>query len=375
MPPRSFAPFPWANWPFFRILLLLALEVLAMPSARAGMLGKDEIQRRFGVPYQVEDKLTDIPAWPVTSSLEKEVGPVVYAFESIDIAPLPGFEGSPMNFLITIDRKGNFMGVEVLQQREPVFTFRDLGGLGDTPLREFIAQYAGKSIGQPFVIALDAARNHTGMTANRGTHATLDGISKATTSVRIIHQTVLTSALEVARAKLGFADRKKRGPAGKPLPEVFEQPSFAQMLDKGMIGRLRLTNRDVEKLFAGTDGADVDEEALAHPEELYVDLYVAYLNAPTIGRAILGEEQYRVAMERNFDNRHLWWIASAGRFRIVDDDFTPGTQSPRVAMAQDGGFLDLRDQGFDPAGIAGAPALNSSRLFGVAVDANIDPAQ
>ncbi|HLO63371.1 MAG TPA: 4Fe-4S binding protein [Azonexus sp.] len=375
MPPCSFAPSSWVNRPLFRCLLLLALELLATHAAQAGTLSRDEIQRRFGVPYQVEEKLTDIPAWPVTSSLEKEVGPVAYAFESIDIAPLPGFEGSPMNFLITIDRKGNFMGVEVLQQREPVFTFRDLGGLGDTPLREFIAQYAGKSINQPFVIALDAARNHTGMSANRGTHATLDGISKATTSVRIIHQTVLTSALDVARARLGFADRSKRGPPGKPVAEVLERPSFAQMLERGMIGRLRLSNRDVEKLFAGTDGANVDEDALAHPDELYVDLYVAYLNAPTIGRAILGDEQYKVVMERNFDNRHLWWIASAGRFRIVDDDFTPGTQSPRVAMAQDGGFLDFRDQGFDPVGIAGAPELNSSRLFGVAADANIDPAQ
>src|SRR6185369_17641128 len=167
-------------------------------------------------------------------------------------------------------------------------------------------------------------------------HATLDGISKATTSVRIIHQTVLTAALEVARAKLGFADRKKRGPPGKPLPEVFDQPSFAQMLDNGMVGRLRLTNAEVEKLFAGTDGAGVDEEALAHPDELYVDLYVAYLNASTIGRAILGDAQYQAVMERNFENRHLWWIGSAGRFQIIDDDFTPGTQSPKVALAQDG---------------------------------------
>src|SRR6185369_6161109 len=262
MPSCSFASFSGANWPFFRIILVLAFKLLAIQAAQAGVLSKDEIQRRFGLPFVVEEKLRDIPAWPVTSSLEKEAGPVAYVFESIDIAPLPGFEGSPMNFLISIDRKGTFTDVEVLQQREPVFTFRDLGGLGDAPLREFIAQYAGKSITQPFVIALDAARNHTGMAGNRGAHATLDGISKATTSVRIINQTVLTSALEVARAKLGFADRKKSGPPGKPLPDVFDKPTFAQMLDKGMVGRLRLTNAEVEKRFAGTDGAGVDEEAL-----------------------------------------------------------------------------------------------------------------
>ena len=134
--------------PAIGLFLLLALSLLYPQGAWAGMLKKEDIQRRFGVPFEVESKLQDIPAWPVTSSLEKGAGPVAYVFESIDIAPLPGFEGSPMNFLITIDRKGNFMDVEVLQQREPVFTFRDLGGLGDTPLREFIAQYAGKSLNQ-----------------------------------------------------------------------------------------------------------------------------------------------------------------------------------------------------------------------------------
>ena len=357
------------------LLFFMLFGLLGLAPAWAGTLNKADIQRRFGVPFEVQDKLSDIPAWPVTSSLEKEVGPVAYVFESIDIAPLPGFEGSPMNFLISIDRKGNFLDVEVLQQREPVFTFRDLGGLGDTPLREFIAQYAGKSLNQPFVIALDAARNHTGLASQRVGHATLDGIAKATTSVRIVNRTVLTSALAVARAKLGFAEPKARGPAAQARPDVFERLSFTQLLDKGMVGRLRLSNAEIEQRFAGTEGANVDEEALAHPDDLYVDLYVAYLNAPTIGRSILGDAQYEAAMARNFENKHLWWIGSAGRFRIIDDDFTPGTQSPYVALAQDGGFVDLRDQGFEPTGIVGPPALNASRIFGVVLDAGVDPAR
>lgn len=343
--------------------------------AHAGTLKKEEIQRRFSVPYEVQDKLKDVPAWPITSSLEKEVGPVAYVFESIDISPLPGFEGTPMNFLISIDRKGNFMGVEVLQQREPVFTFRDLGGLGDTPLREFIAQYAGKSLNQPFVIALDAARNHTGLAGKSVGHATLDGIAKATTSVRIVNQTVLTSALAVARAKLGFSERRESGPAARPIPEMQEKHTVAELLEQGMIGRLRLSNAEIERRFAGTDGAQADPEGLAAPDEAFVDLYVAYLNAPTIGRAILGDAQYEAVMARNFDHRQLWWIASAGRFQITGEDFTPGTQSPFIALSQDGGFVDFRDQGYESVAVNGMPPLNQSRIFGVNLDAGIDPAR
>ena len=361
--------------PTLALLLLLALFLLYPTWAQAGTLKKEDIQRRLGELYLVQEKLTEIPAWPLTSPLEKEAGPVGYVFESIDIAPLPGFEGSPMNFLIAIDRKGNFMDVEVLEQHEPTFTFRDLGGLGETPLREFIAQYAGKSLNQPFVIALDAARNPTGMGNRQVGIATLDGISKATTSVRIVNRTVLNSALAVARAKLGFSGQKKTGPPAQALPNAFERLDFAELLDKGMVGRLRLTNADIERQFAGTEGANLDEDALAHPEALFVDLYVAYLNAPTIGRSLLGDEQYQAIMARNFENRQLWWIGSAGRFRIIDDDFTPGTQSPYVAMSQDGGYVDFRDQDFVPRGIAGPPALNASRIFGVSADAGVDPAR
>lgn len=339
------------------------------PAAHAGDLSKADIERRFEPPLHVQDKLTQIPAWPLTSELEPEAGPVGYVFESIDLAPVPGFEGTPMNFLVSIDRKGNFMNVELLRQHEPVF----LGGLGEAPLREFITQYTGRNIKQQFLIALNAARNRTGPADTRSGQTMLDGVSKATASVRIVNQSVLGAALEVARAKLGFADRSKRGPAAQVRSDIDDPVAFAEMLKNGMVGRLRLSNAEVEKLFVGTDGAEVDEEALAQPDAVFTDIYIAYLNAPSIGRAILGDAQYKAAMERNFENRHLWWIASAGRYPVVDDNFVPGGQSSRLSMAQDGLFLELRDQGFEPKDIAGPPELNTSRLFGVYAEAGLDP--
>ncbi|MBI2276323.1 MAG: 4Fe-4S binding protein [Dechloromonas sp.] len=371
------SPFPtaWHSRVTTRALLrslsvfCLFLSSAIFPAADAGELSKADIERRFQPPLHVQEKLSQIPAWPLTSELEPEGGPVGYVFESIDLAPIPGFEGTPMNFLVSIDRKGNFMNVELLRQHEPVF----LGGLGEAPLREFVTQYAGRNLKQQFLIALNAARNRSGPADSRGDQTTLDGVAKATASVRIVNQTVLGAALEVARAKLGFADRSQRGPAAQVRPGVDEPLTFAEMLDKGMIGRLRLNNAEVEKLFAGTDGAGVDEEGLAQPDAVFADIYIAYLNTPSIGRALLGDAQYQAAMARNFENRHLWWIGSAGRYPIVDDNFVPGGQSSRLSMAQDGLFLELRDQGFDPSAIAGPPELNTSRLFGVYAEAGLDP--
>jgi transcriptional regulator of nitric oxide reductase len=355
--------------------MLLAL-VSWCPPSWSGILNKSEIERRFSHPYHVEEKLSDVPVWPITSPLEQELGPTLYVFESIDIAPLPGFEGNPMNFLIAIDRKGNFVDVELLQQREPVFTFRDLGGQKDRPLKEFIAQYPGHSISDQYLIAQDAARNkHGGPARSHTGQTTLDGVAKATTSIRIINQTVLTAALEVARARLGFADRKQAGPPAKVKGDLIETASFDELVQNGAIGHLRLSNAEAEKLFAGTEGEGQDADGKAHPDETFVELYVAYLNVPTIGRAVLGQEEYERTMARNFDHHHLWWVGTRGRFVLADDDFLPGAQSSRLAMAQDGLFLEFRDQGLEPRQAGGLTALNSSRLFGVNADAPLDPAR
>ncbi len=355
------------------LVMGFALALWCVPSW-SGLLQKPDIERRFGHPYHVEEKLSDIPVWPLTSPLEHEAGPVLYVFESIDIAPLPGFEGNPMNFLIAIDRKGNFVDVELLQQREPVFTFRDLGGQKDRPLKEFIAQYPGHSIADQYLIAQDAARNKSGgPPRNHAGQAMLDGVAKATTSIRIINQTVLTAALEVARAKLGFADQKQAGPPAQVKDEIFEVQSFDALMRDGSIGHLRLTNAEAEKLFAGTEGEGLDAYAAAHPDETFAELFVAYLNVPTIGQAVLGKEAYAQTMARNFDHQHLWWIATRGRFTLVDDEFIPGAQSRRLALAQDGLFLEFRDQGLEPRQAGGPGDLGASRVFGVNADASLDP--
>ena len=94
-------------------------------------------------------------------------------------------------------------------------------------------------------------------------HAYLDGVSKATASVRIINQSVLSAALKVSRKKLGFAQGSDPDQVARIKPDLFEKKSVAQLLDAGLIQHVRVTNRDVEKLFAGSAGAGLDPEALA----------------------------------------------------------------------------------------------------------------
>lgn len=351
----------------FFILSVIAMFAGMAPlaSALAGDLDREAIARRFQRPLHVGEKLRDLPAWPLTSELEPEAGPVGYVFESVDLAPIPGFEGTPMNLLIAIDRKGNFIDVEVLRQHEPVF----LAGLGEAPFQAFVRQYAGKGLRQEITVSSTYGDTRTGGGGNR---VVLDGVAKATASVRIANQTVLSAALAVARSKLGFAARSTRPPASA-RPDFFEPMDFARLVAGGYVGRLEVSNAEAEGLFVGTDGEDADPEALARPKDRLVTLFVAYLNAPTIGRTLLGDVRYGDLMRKLEPGQHAFWIASGGRYPIVDEQFVPGTAPPRLALGQDGLPMELRDLVFDlPPPPPGAD-IGVARVFRVHAHAGLDP--
>ncbi|WP_249115645.1 4Fe-4S binding protein [Azoarcus sp. L1K30] len=350
-------------------LAVLVILIAGQPAMlRAGELSRADIEARFQAPLKVGDRLANVPAWPITSELAPDTGPVAYAFESIDLAPIPGFEGTPFNLLIAIDRKGTLRSVEVLRQHEPVF----LSGLGEAPLHEFVRQYAGKSLLEPISVASIYGRDR-----NRGDggRQVLDGVTKATASIRIVNQTVLTSALAVARAQLAFAAPSQRGPVARVRTDRYSQLDFGALLEGGYVRHLRLSNREVEALFAGTEGAGQDAQALTAPDDTGVDFYVAYLNAPTIGRNLLGDRRYAYLMEHLEPGQQAYWVATAGRASLLDDDFVRGTVPRRLSLTQDSIAYETRDLDLEPVPPPGAPPFNSMLAVQLPPLSGLDPAQ
>ena len=343
-----------------------ALLALLCLSAMAGELGRDDIARRYGPPLQVGQPPRDLPAWPIYTELQPDGAPVAWVFESIDLAPIPGFEGSPFNLLIALDGEGRFMSVEVLRQHEPVF----LGGLGPAPLLDFVKQYAGQSLKKNITVS----SAYGALPGNDAKRVVLDGVTKATASVRILNQTALTAGLAVARAKLGFAARANTGPPAVAKAGLVERKSFDALVAEGAIGHLRLTEAEVEALFADTPVAGWDDIANASPAAVHLDLYVAYLNVPTIGRAILGDTRYAEIGDAIDTGQHVWWVATRGRARLVDERFVRGTSPGNLSLLQGGAPLELRDFDLDPQPPAGGPPLDSALVLRAPPLSGIDPA-
>ncbi|RJF88498.1 hypothetical protein D3874_17005 [Oleomonas cavernae] len=283
------------------LLLVFGLAGTAVP-ARAGELTRDALATQFSPPFSLGQKDPDLPVYPFFRSeggADKLAG---YVFESVDFAPIPGFSGTPPDLLVVLGVDGSFQSVSVVSQHEPVF----LHGLGPEPLNAFVAQYAGKTLAQNVKVGIPRERQSA--QGESGTNEVIDGVAKATASVRIINESVLGAALAVARAKLGISG-PPRAPA-HPRPEV-EAMDFAGLERAGLAVHLVLRERDVEKAFAGTAGERTDPLALRDPDGVFADLWVAYLNIPTVGANLLGAADW-ADMAEGLDGAHALFVAVGG---------------------------------------------------------------
>lgn len=344
--------------------LAASLLLLAVAAAQAGVMTRSEMARRFPAPLMVGELDRELPVWPLFRQNGTATELAAYVFESVDLAPIPGFAGVPLNLLVAIDPHGGFVGVEVLSHHEPVF----LDGLGQAPLSQFVKQYKNLSLKQNIRIG-------TGARSPDLAHAYIDGVSKATASVRIINQSILAAALKVARKKLGFAQGRDPDAIARVKPDLLEALTVREMLDLGLIQHLRISNRELELRFAGSAGAGLDPIAREQPEAAFVDLYLACVSVPSVGRSLLDERSWNKLKSRLEEGDHAFLVLSAGRYGITGDDFVRGSISDRILLQQDGLPLDLRDLDLEPVLASGAEPLFSASMTVLRVigQAGLDP--
>ena len=343
---------------------VLALVLGASP-AQAGVLTHSEMERRFPAPLIVGPRDAGLPVWPLFRQNATATELVGYVFESIDLAPIPGFSGVPLNLMVAIDPKGGFIGVEVLSHHEPVF----LDGLGEAPLYQFVRQYKDLSLKQSISIETGGHRVRHPDAA----HAYIDGVSKATASVRIINQSVLAAALMVSRGKLGFGGGRDPDQIARVRQDMFESMDPAKMLREGLVKRLRISNHEIEQLFADSAGAGLDAEALAHPDAGFIDLYIACVSVPSVGRNLLTTAGWRKLKSRLEDGDHALIVMSSGRYSITGDDFVRGSVPERIVLRQELLPIDMRDLDLDVK-LAIPLAVDNVTIFRVIAQAGLDPA-
>jgi NosR/NirI family transcriptional regulator, nitrous oxide reductase regulator len=347
-----------------RWLLGIFISILMISVAHAGELTRGKLSEMFPAPMVVGEKDADFPVWPVFNGGATDLAG--WVFETTELAPIPGFSGTPPNLLVFLAPDGTFLDVRIISHHEPIF----LDGLGPEPLFKYVEQYRGKALGRPIKVG----SNINAKEKSSSSAVYIDGILKATASVLIINQTVLASAIKVAKAKLGIAGASANATPAKPNTEIFEKMTFAQMLEKGLVQRVQFSNAEVEALFKNSIGEGLDANGLTDPNGSMIDLYVTDPLLPSVGRTLMGDKSYEKLMSDLPDGQPAIMVISAGRWSITGDDWTPGSVPDRLTIKQAGLPLVVRDMAWSrPLTAAGVPAQDMI-IMKVPATAGFDPA-
>ncbi len=311
--------------------LLLLLFFLCATVARAELLTKEELSELVIPPYSLGDPAGDNGVWELDNSGGQHAG---YIFETEPLAPLPGFAGAPINVLVTLDLEGNYLDMRLLEHNEPIF----VSGLGNAAFHKFFEQYRGHSIASSLVVGTPYGDSGEG----GGSLVYLDGVTKATASVRIAHESILASVTQIAREKMqGMAS----GPPAYPNPDYDEELSWDDLVEQGIAQRVLVTNAEIEAVFEGTLWADDDPDAKDDPNAPYLDLWIIDVGPPAIARAALDPGTFEELQEflsiSEFDEPIL--LIEAGRHGLVSEDFIRNTSPDWISAEQFGLPVALRD--------------------------------
>lgn len=312
-----------------RLLFTLVL-LLCAPFVRSETLTREQVSEFVYAPYALGEPVNDRGVWSLLNSGGAEAG---YVFETRQMAPLPGFSGAPINMLVMLDLEGRFIDVRLINQNEPIF----VSGLGEAPFRRFLEQYRGQSINTPMVVGTPYGSGGTGSDL-----VYLDGVTKATASVRIAHESILAATLQVAREKMqGLAT----APPAKPDPEVNETLTWADLVAQGIARNLRVTNAELDQAFAGTLWAHDDDIAASDPSGIFLDLWLVDIGPASVARAVLTPEAVKdlSRFSKVSPDDEPLLVIDTGRHGLVSPDFVRNTAPDRLGAEQDGLPVALRD--------------------------------
>ncbi|PVZ68999.1 transcriptional regulator NosR [Pelagibaculum spongiae] len=337
-----------------RLIRLVVISCAFLFAASVHAYGTNEQETLVGLKAQFpsakfQQQTIPFPHW----QFETATGETAYAFETIEAAPIPAYSGKPINHLVIMDDKGDVISVEVLEHHEPIL----LVGIPEKKLTAFVNQYIGLNIKQKIRVG----------SGEQEGQVMIDSITGATVTVIVVNQTVLRAARKLAKAlKLpGFIeDTSIRDPIVKA--ELFNQSDWLTLTGDGSIRRLLLDYGQVDKAFIGTGAESEQPLTEEKSKKAFIDLWYAPINQPTIGRNLLGDDQYNWLQGELDPGDQAVVLMANGKYSFRGNGFVRGGIFDRVQLLQGDREITFRDKDYfrlNDVFIDGFPRLKERAIF------------
>ncbi|UZE89345.1 NosR/NirI family protein [Pseudomonas viciae] len=286
-----------------------------------------------------------------------------YVFQSQDVVDIPAYSGKPINMQVILDTHGVIQDAYVLEHHEPIL----LIGIPVEKLHAFDAKYKGVKADRRVVVGRSSDLEAV----------TVDGISGATVTVMVVNEIIMRAAQKVAVSLKLIEDRA--GAAQKPATvrqDFYEPATWEQLTGNGAVRRLNLTRGQVDAAFKGTEAEGIDNAAADQVDDTFIELYIADLNPPAIGRNLLGDNQYRFLMQDLKPGEQAIAVLGRGLFSYKGSGYVRGGIFDRVQLRQFGNVISFRDmdhQRLSDVFAKGMPEFDEMSIFIVREPARFDP--
>jgi len=300
---------------------------------------------------------------PPTATVFQSDKIVGYLFHTIKITPIPAYSGRPMDILVGIDLEGRIRGIKLIEHHEPIL----LVGIPESTLNNFVTQYIGKHVNDRIKVGA----------GNREGYVNVDAITGATVTVMVMNESILRSARLVAISKNIIKDSHALArPAAKVRTEIFENKNWKELTENGAIRQLLITRAEVDKQFDTTAAADIDRASADEANDTFIDLQYTYLNAPTIGRNLLGETQYNEIMSELKTGEHAVALMANGIYSFKGSGYVRGGIFDRIHLRQGEREISFRDLDYNRLSdvyLEGMPKFVEMAIFIIRENHEFDP--
>ncbi len=279
-----------------------------------------------------------------------------YLFITKDITASKGYASKTFDMLVGLKLNGRIAGAKILSHKEPIIGMYTPDGKLILP--KFTSQYKDLDIRIPTKVNLLKTEES----------GSIDGISSATVSAVLFNGAILRASRIVALSKgIRLNDN--------PVVDIinFNSQSFNSLLRDGSVKRLTillsdlrekgiskplLTNRSgvadiyrYKSLFKGnTPVASKQKEVKKGYKDtsrnLVLDLYIAPVATPTIGRNLLGDKWYDIFVAGRDPNEMTIVIATLGRYPLDGQSEISSGNFKRLTIIQKQKKIPLMKKNF-----------------------------
>lgn len=196
----------------------------------------------------------------------------------------------------------------------------------------------------------------------------------------VINEVIMRTAHRVG-GELGLVEGVgvgKRPPKAEVIKDRFRQRSWTELTGDGSIRRMLLSRGQVDDAFVGSPAEGVEAAAPDQRDDALIDLYAAYLDAPSIGRNLLGDRQYEWLMSELKEGEHAIAVLATGSYSFRGSGYVRGGIFDRLQIRQFGDTFNFRDLDYyrlSDVYLGDMPRLPEMAIFIIRQQYSFDPGE